>query len=119
MPNISINWLNFAGNRTRNPERRCLASGTPVARIGMAVNTGIKKGDEWHDDPTRIDVISLAKLAETTGADVDKGHTIMVSGRLQFRSWEDNNGGGKRRTHEIAADYIQQDRTGAISPFIW
>jgi single-strand DNA-binding protein len=108
MPNLTVNRLNCAGPLTRNAERHCLASGTPVAGIGMAVKNRMKKGNEWHDDPTRIDVIGFGKLAETMGADVDTGHNIVVSGRLQFRSWEEKKGGGKRRKREIVADCIRQ-----------
>jgi single-strand DNA-binding protein len=104
MPNIVVNQVNLAGNLTRDPEVRFLSSGTAVARVSMAVNNRIKKGDEWVDDPCFIDVTVFGKRAEWVGENLDKGNSVFVSGRLQFRSWETD--GQKRSKHEVIAENI-------------
>jgi len=104
---INVNQVTLAGNLTRAPEVRFLPSGTPVCNISIAVNNRTKKGDEWVDDPCFVDVIIFGKSAEFVGNNVDKGQPVLVTGRLQFRSWEDKEG-NKRSKHEVVADRIFQ-----------
>jgi len=104
MANVVINQVNLAGNLTRDPEVRFLPSGTSVARVSLAVNNRIKKGEEWVDDPCFIDVTLFGKVAEWAGENLDKGAGVFVTGRLQFRSWEKD--GERRSKHEVIADKI-------------
>jgi single-strand DNA-binding protein len=106
MPGINLNQVTLAGNLTRDPELRYLNSGTAVAQVSLAVNNRIKKGDEWVDDPCFIDVVVFGKSAEYIGQNVDKGQPVLVTGRLQFRSWQAQDG-TKRSKHEVVADRIQ------------
>ena len=104
MPNVVVNQVNLAGNVTRDPEVRFLSSGTAVARVSLAVNNRIKKGDEWVDDPCFVDITVFGKSAEWIGENVDKGNAVFVTGRLQFRTWEQD--GQKRSKHEVIAEKI-------------
>jgi single-strand DNA-binding protein len=106
MPHVNINQVVLAGNLTRDPEVRYLPSGTPAAKISLAVNNRIKKGNEWVDDPCYVDVTVFGHAAERVGKDYDKGQSVCLTGRLQFRSWEDKNGGGKRSKLDVIADRI-------------
>jgi single-strand DNA-binding protein len=106
MPNVNINQLVLAGNLTRDPEVRYLPSGTPVVKLGLAVNNRIKKGNEWVDDPCFVDVTAFGNTAERAGKDFDKGQSICLTGRLQFRSWDDKQSGQKRSKLEVVADRI-------------
>ncbi len=105
MPSINLNTVTLAGNLTRDPEVRFLASGTAVACVSIAVNNRIKKGNDWVDDPCFIDVLVFGNSAESIGQNVSKGQPVLVNGRLQFRSWEGQDG-QKRSKHEVVADRI-------------
>ena len=52
----SFNRVILVGNLTRDPELRYIPSGTAVSDIGLAVNDRVKKGDQWVDEVTFIDI---------------------------------------------------------------
>ena len=63
MANVVVNQVNLAGNLTRDPELRFTPNGTPVAKVAIAVNNRIKKGQDWVDDPCYIDITVFGKRA--------------------------------------------------------
>jgi len=87
-----MNVVVLAGNLTRDPEVRYSSSGTAIARLGLAVNHRIKKGEDWVDEPCFIDVITFGRQAETCGEYLKKGQPILVEGRLRLNSWTDGEG---------------------------
>jgi len=102
----SLNSVILLGNLTRDPEVRYTPSGTPVARLGLAVNNRVKQGDEWKDDPCFIDVTVFGKQAESCGEYLSKGQPVLIEGRLQYRTWESPEG-QKRSKHEVVAFRVQ------------
>jgi single-strand DNA-binding protein len=102
----SLNQVVLLGNLTRDPEVRYTPTGTPVARLGLAVNNRVKQGDEWKDDPCFIDVTVFGKQAESCGEYLSKGQPVLVEGRLQYRTWESQEG-QKRSKHEVVAFRVQ------------
>jgi single-strand DNA-binding protein len=103
---FTTNTVYLSGNLTRDPELRYTPNGTAVASFGLAVNNRKKQGDQWVDDPCFIDVTAFGKDAEQVGEFLNKGMSIMVEGRLQYRTWEANDG-TKRSKHEIVAERIR------------
>ena len=79
----NFNKVILLGNLTRDPERRLTPSGTPVVSFGLAVNT------------------PRAGSSSTGGG----GQAALIEGRLQWRSW-DGQDGQKRSKHEVMADRI-------------
>lgn len=102
----NLNRVILMGNLTRDPQVRYTATGTPVATLGLAVNNRIKQGDEWKDDPCFIDVVVFGKQAESCGEYLSKGRPVLIEGRLQYRTWESQEG-QKRSKHEVLADRVQ------------
>ena len=103
----SLNSVCLLGHLTRNPEVRYSANGTPVAALGLAVNNRIKRSDDsWQDDPCFIDVVVFGNQAEACGKYLDKGAPVLLEGRLQYRTWEDQQG-NKRSKHEVIAFRVQ------------
>ena len=102
----NLNRVILMGNLTRDPQVRYTAAGTPVATLGLAVNNRIKQGDEWKDDPCFIDVVVFGKQAESCGEYLSKGRPVLIEGRLQYRTWESQEG-QKRSKHEVLADRVQ------------
>ncbi|RMF85945.1 MAG: single-stranded DNA-binding protein [Nitrospinota bacterium] len=103
---VSLNKVYLLGNLTRDPEQRYTPSGLAVTRLGLAVNTRIKQGDEWKDDVCFVDVVVFGKQAESCGEYLSKGRLVLVEGRLQWRSWEGEDG-QRRSKHEVIADRVQ------------
>lgn len=94
------------GNVTRNPEVRYIpGSSTAVGRFGLAVNRRYKSGNEVKDEVCYIDIVAFSKLGEFCGEFLTKGLSVLVEGRLSYRTWEQD--GVKKSKHEIIAENIQ------------
>ena len=99
---VSFNRVVLAGNLTRDPELRFTQSGVPVANFGLAVNRVRSKNEEVDF----FDVTCWRELGETVTNYKKKGDPILVEGRLQYRSWEANDG-SKRNKVDVVADNVQ------------
>jgi len=102
MPDSTVT---LSGNATREPELRYTTGGRAVANFGLAVNRRYQVNGEWTEQVSFIDVSCWAQLAENVAATVEKGSRVIVSGRLEQRSWETNEG-EKRSKVEVVADDI-------------
>jgi single-strand DNA-binding protein len=102
-----INHVVVVGRLTRDPELRHLASGNPVLQLGIAVNG--RQRDEtgnWVDKPNFFDVKVFGNQAEMLSQHLSKGRRIGVDGRLDWSSWEAQDG-TKRSKVEIVAQSVQ------------
>jgi single-strand DNA-binding protein len=103
----SLNSVCLLGHLTRNPEVRYSSNGTPVAALGLAVNNRIKRSDDnWQDDPCFVDVVVFGNQAEACAEYLNKGDPVLLEGRLQYRTWQDQQG-NKRSKHEVIAFRVQ------------
>jgi single-strand DNA-binding protein len=102
-----INRVTLVGRLTRDPELRHLPSGTPVLQLGVAVN-GRQKDDagNWTDKPNFFDVKVFGNQAEMLAQHLGKGRRIGVDGRLDWSSWEAQDG-SKRSKVEVIAQSVQ------------
>ena len=101
------NHITIVGNLTRDPELRFTPSGQATATFGVAVNRRWqnRQTQEWEEATSFFDVVSWGQLAENTAQSLTRGTRVMVSGRLDQRTWE-NQEGEKRSKIEITADEI-------------
>jgi single-strand DNA-binding protein len=101
------NTVELVGNITRDPELRFTPSGAAVANFGLAVNRRWRnqQTNEWEEQVSFFDIVCWRELAENVSESLTKGTRIMVSGRLDQRSWETENG-DKRSKVEVVADDI-------------
>ncbi len=108
----SFNKVILMGNLTRDPELRYTPSGLAVTKLGMAINTRTKQGEDWKDDVCFVDVAVFGKQAENCSEYLSKGRSVLIEGRLQWRSWEDQSG-QKRSKHEVVAQTVRFMPRGA------
>ncbi len=99
---VSFNRVVLAGNITRDPELRFTKDGVPVANFGLAVNRVRSKNDEVDF----FDITCWRELGETVANYKKKGDPILVEGRLQYRTWEAEDG-SRRSKVDVTADSIQ------------
>ncbi len=102
----SFNKVILLGNLTRDPELRYTPTGTPVATFGMAMNRRSGQGDERKEEVCFVDIVVFGREAETASEYLIKGRQALIEGRLQWRSWEGQDG-QKRSKHEVVAERIQ------------
>ena len=97
------NTVTLVGNVTRDPELRFTSGGTAVASFGVAWNQRGQQGTE--DKAHFFDVSCWRELAENVAESVTRGMRVVVYGRLDYRSWEGQNG-EKRQAVQIVADEV-------------
>ncbi len=103
----NFNKVFLIGNLTRDPELRYIPSGTAVASFGLATNrvyTG--SSGEKKQETCFVRVVVWGRTAEICGEYLSKGSPAFIEGRLQYRSWEGQNG-EKRSTLEVCAERVQ------------
>ena len=101
------NTVTVVGNVTRDPEIRYTPSGQTVATFGLAVNRRWqnKATQEWEEQVSFFDVKCWAQMAENVSESLGRGSRVIVTGRLEQRSWETDQG-DKRSKVEIIADEV-------------
>ncbi len=100
---VSFNRVVLAGNLVRDPELRFTHNGVPVCGFSIAVNRVRSKKSEAVDF---FNVSAWRELGETVANYKKKGDPILVEGRLQYRSWEAQDG-AKRSAVDVVADRVQ------------
>lgn len=99
-----LNRVALVGRLTRDPEIRYTADNqTPIAKFTIAVDRTFKR--EGQPTADFIPIVVFGKSADNCGRFIKKGRLVAVSGRLQTRSWDDQD--GKRRyITEVIADEV-------------
>ena len=100
-----INRAVVCGRLVRDPELRRTSNGTPVTSFTVAVNRTFKNSD-GEQEADFINCVAWNKTAEIVDQYCSKGNLVGVEGRLQSRSYQDNQG-NNRTVVEIVADQVQ------------
>lgn len=103
-----VNKVILVGNLGRDPEVRNTPSGQTVASFSIATSRKWKDRDgnrqeqtEWHN------IVVWGRQAEVAGQYLTKGKQIYVEGRLQTRSWDDQQSGEKKYRTEVVCETFQ------------
>ena len=96
------NTVTLVGNITRDPELRFTPGGAAVSSFGLAWN---RKNRDGEESVSFFDVTCWNSLAENVAESLSKGNRVVVYGRLDQRSWE-NQEGERRSKVEIIADEV-------------
>lgn len=100
-----LNKIILIGRLVADPQLRYTQSGIAVTNFTLAVNRSfVSQGGEREAD--FIDIVTWRKLAEICANHLNKGRLVAVDGRLQIRSYEDQNG-IRRKAAEVVADQVQ------------
>ncbi len=95
----------IAGNLTRDPELRTTTGGSNVCGFSVAVNRVYRDSSgEQKESVSFFDCSAWNKLGETINQYAKKGTGVLISGRLEQRSWEDKATGQKRSRVEIVVE---------------
>lgn len=113
----SVNKVTILGRLGGDPEVKEISQGSTVANFSVATsdawtdkNGQKQERTEWHR------IVVWGKLAELCGRYLSKGRQVYLEGRLQTRSWEDQDG-VKRYTTEIMASAVKFiDSKGSEEP---
>jgi single-strand DNA-binding protein len=106
------NRIILVGRLTRDPELRATPDGISVVRFTLAVDRGMRAGEERQTD--FFDIVAFRQLADNVANYVTKGRLVLVEGKLQTRSYNDREG-NRRTVYEIVADtvrFLERPREG-------
>jgi single-strand DNA-binding protein len=103
---MADNHVTVVGNTTRPPELRYTADGQATVRLGVAVNRRWqdRQSGDWKEQTSFFDVVCWRELAENVEQSCPQGTRVVVTGRLEQRSYEKD--GQKRSVVEIVADDV-------------
>ena len=103
---MNLNKVFLIGNLTRDPELKSLPSGVKVASFSIATNRSYTDSDGNRQEQADFhNIVVFGRQAETTDQYLKKGSMVMIEGRIQTRSWEQD--GQKKYRTEIVAERVQ------------
>jgi single-strand DNA-binding protein len=105
---MNLNKVFLIGRLTRDPEVRNTPSGQMVCSFGLATNRvwTNRETNQKEEKSEFHNIVLWGRLAEIASQYLTKGGLVLIEGRLQTRSWQDQTGNKKYRT-EIVAENIQ------------
>jgi single-strand DNA-binding protein len=99
-----LNNVVLIGNLTRDPELRYTPSGVPVCTLRLAVNRNFTN-QQGEIETDFFNVVAWRNQAEKCAEYLSKGRQVAITGRLQSRSWEGNDG-QRRFATDVVADRV-------------
>ena len=104
---MADNSVTVVGNVTRDPEIRYTSGGAAKASFSVAVGRRWqnRQTNEWEEQTSFFNIVCWREMAENVSESIAKGMRVVVTGRLEQRSWETDNG-EKRSVVEVVADEI-------------
>jgi len=100
-----LNKIILIGRLVADPQLRYTQSGIAVTNFTLAVDRPfVSQGGEREAD--FIDIVTWRKQAEICANHLNKGRLVAVEGRLQVRSYDDQNG-IRRKAAEVVADQVR------------
>lgn len=105
---MNLNKIFLIGRLTRDPESRALPSGQAVSNFGLATNRvwTNPETNEKQEQTEFHNIVAFGNLADICNQHLSKGKLVFIEGRIQTRSWQNQDGETKYRT-EIVAERLQ------------
>ncbi len=111
---MNFNKAFVLGNVTRDPELRTTPGGQSVCSFGVATNRFYKDQSGQRQQAAEFhNIVAWGRLAEICQQYLRKGSLVFIEGRIQTRSWQDQNSGQKRFKTEIVAETMQLGPRGS------
>jgi single-strand DNA-binding protein len=118
MASRSWNRVELIGNLTRDPELRYTPNGAAVATFSIATNRSYTVDGERKEDVDFHRCVAWNKLAELCSQLLKKGVKVFVSGRLQNRSWEGQDGQQRNMTEIVIEDMLVLTAKGGEGDYV-
>ena len=111
MSNLNLNKVVLAGRLTADPELKQTQSGVSVVSFSLAINRRFasKNGEQAEQQTDFINVVAWRQTAEFISKYFRKGSALCVTGSIQTRSWQDNQGQRRYATEVVVDDAMFVD----------
>ena len=102
----TIDSITVAGNLTRDPEIRYTRDGQATTSLSLAVNRRWQNQQtkEWEESVSFFAVVCWRDLAENVALSLTKGTRVVITGRLDQRSWETDDHTFRSKVEIVAED---------------
>ncbi|HDY87483.1 MAG TPA: single-stranded DNA-binding protein [bacterium] len=108
-----LNKVMLIGNLGADPEIKYSPKGTPISNIRIATSESRKNSDgEWEETTEWHRVVMFGRQAEICKDYLRKGSKIYIEGRLQTRSWDDQDGKKHYMTEVVGFHLVMLDPKG-------
>ena len=101
----NFNKVMLMGNLTRDVEMRTTQGGTQVAKLGMAINRKWTQNGESKESTCFVDMTAFGRQAEVLSQYVGKGSPLFVEGRLEYSTWEGQDGQKKNKLEVVIENF--------------
>jgi single-strand DNA-binding protein len=100
------NTVTLVGNLTRDPELRYTPTGQATVTFGLAVNRRWqnRQTQEWEEATSFFDIVCWRELAQNVSETLTRGTRVIVTGRLEQRTWESADGERRSKIEVIAEE---------------
>ena len=109
-----LNTVILMGRLTRDPELKQTPQGISVAQFSLAVERNYSKGEEKQTD--FINIIAWRSTADFVAKYFTKGQLVAIRGRLQTRTWQEQNGQKRYATDVVADEVFFAESKGTAKP---
>lgn len=103
---MNLNKVILIGRVTKDPELRTTPAGQTVCSFGLATNRVWNQNNQKQERTEFHNIVLWQRMAEIAGQYLKKGGLVLIEGRIQTRSWQDQSGVKKYRT-EIVGESMQ------------
>jgi single-strand DNA-binding protein len=104
---MNLNRAIIAGRLTADPQLRSTTNGQSVGTFGMATSRSWTDNAGQKQEHTEFhNIVVWGRQAELCSQYLKKGSLVLIEGRLQTRSWQDQQN-QTRKTTEIVAEAVQ------------
>ncbi len=101
----NFNKVILMGNLTRDVEMRTTQGGMQIAKLGMAINRKWTQNGEQKESTCFVDLTAFGRQAEVLSQYVGKGSPLFVEGRLEYSTWEGQDGQKKNKLEVVVENF--------------
>jgi single-strand DNA-binding protein len=110
---FSVNQVTLVGNIANEPELTYTSKGNPMLKFTLATNYSVRTdAGDWEDKPSFHRIVLWGKIAEYLGNNLSKGEKVYLDGRIEYGSYEGNDGVKRYTTDIIAKNVIPMSGGG-------
>lgn len=107
----------LSGRLARAPDIRSTLAGTPVANLRVLQTRGYRKGEDWVEEVEGFDLVTFNEklITRVIQPFCSRGKRLRIRGRLQTRSWEDQNKVTRYSTEVVIDDLRLLERPAQMA----
>ena len=109
--NNYINHVQLVGHLGQDPEIITIAGGTSLVKVSIATNEPYKdKNGDFQNNTQWHNLVAWGKLGERMSTKLSKGNYVLVTGKIENKTWEAKDGSKRKGTDIRVQAYLHLDK---------